>query len=442
LSSVLAGGDDTIIARATAAGTGALAIIRISGSGTRRWAQQLSPSLAIDKSWQAQLVTLRDRTGEALEQAIVIPYTAPRSYTGENMIELIVHGSPIIVERIIDESTHAGCRRARPGEFTMRAVANGKMDLLQAEAVHDLINAETTLKARNARLQLEGVLSASIKRVRDELVGLRARMEAAIDFAAQGIEEDEQDLRHRWDGIVSTLREMVGSARGGTLMREGVTAVLLGAPNSGKSTLFNTLLQSNRAIVNRRPGTTRDLNQAEMELGGLKITLVDTAGLTTAKDEVEQAGIDKARVAAAEADLVLLLWAADSDAGCCEENVPAEVPQLKVRSKADLGIGATKLEEWLPVSANTGQGVEELCRRIVASALDGNHDRCPTVAISRRHAECLDRAIQEMATPRFEDLELAAEQLRWAQRHLAEVIGEITPDQMYERVFAQFCLGK
>jgi len=358
------------------------------------------------------------------------------------MIELVVHGSSVVVDGIVGQAQRSGCRQARPGEFTMRAVANGKIDLLQAEAIGDLINAQTALQARNARLQLDGMLSKQVKRLRAELMGLQASIEATLEFATQGMQTDELELHRRWQTVVKEIREMLASASLGERIRDGVKVVLLGAPNAGKSTLFNTLLRSNKAIVNPRPGTTRDLNEAQMEIAGLDITLVDTAGVIDTQDELERAGIERTRAAVGRADVVVLLWAVDSEEVGCMARTPDEVPVIKVRSKWDLEGVHQHDDEWLPVSAKDGLGIEELKRRVGEAMLHELHDLGGAVAISQRQRECLERALIELEPPRLDAYELATEQLRWAQQRLDEVIGGVTTQEMYDRIFAEFCVGK
>jgi tRNA modification GTPase len=433
-SSDLSGGADTIVARATAPGPAALAVVRLSGPEVRRIASEISPAVDFGEPWRARLVVVDG----AADRAVVIPFCAPRSYTGEDMLELTVHGSPAVVRSLIERCLAAGARPAGPGEFTRRAVANGKLDLVQAEAVRDLVRAETAWQARNAREQLDGLLSRRLGELRDELVELLARLEAALDFVDQGVALDGADAAARLESCREAVAALLATAAAGERIRDGVRVAIVGPPNSGKSTLFNTLLGRERAIVGPHPGTTRDVLEAELEIGGLRVTLADTAGLREADDPVEEEGVRRARAAAAAAAVVLELWPAGS--GQPPGAAPADDATIRVLSKADLPHPAAG--SLLAVSCATGQGVDRLRERLAETVARGIPDLGGEVAISERHRRGLERAAAELAACDLAVPELAAESLRWAARELEALIGGLATEELLDEVFASFCIGK
>ena len=444
LSSVLPNGAETIVAPATPPGHGALAILRISGSLVAAVASRVCPRLDVRAGWRAQLVPLMASDGTMLERGIVIPYPGPRSYTGEDMLEVMIHGSPAVVGAALDAFVAAGCRMARPGEFTRRAVANGKLDLAQAEAIADLVAAETTWELRAARAQLEGYLSREISVIRDGLVNLLARVEANLDFAGHEIPLSVAELAADCRAVRSTIEKLRASAAAGERIRDGARVAIVGIPNAGKSTLFNRLVRAERAIVSPHPGTTRDLIEAEVELGGVRTTLVDTAGLRASKSAIESEGVRRARAAAAEANAVVVIHPADVANGVAPPARPADLPWLGVVSKTDLDPAPAELieEGWLPVSLTTGDGwaeVERAVGRLVSrevEALEG------PVAINRRQREALDGALRELDGIDFGVPELAAEALRGALDRLAEVVGQVDREDVLDRLFSTFCIGK
>ncbi len=435
LSSVLAGGADTIVARATPAGRGALAVIRLSGPACFRVGRALCAGLDESRSWHAQLVTI------AGERAVAVPFRAPRTFTGEDMLELTVHGAPYLVRRLLETCLELGCRPADPGEFTRRAVANGKMDLLQAEGLRDLVAAETEWQARLARAQAGGELSRRMGRLRERLVDLLARVEAALDFAAQEIVIDHEDLERRRRGVMEELGALLAGAAVGERVREGLRLVILGPPNAGKSTLFNGLLRRERAIVAPHPGTTRDVLEAGIEVAGVPVVVVDTAGLGAGGDALEVEAQRRTRSAMATAGAVLWLHPAD-DPGR-PEPPPLQVPWIGVLSRADLA-PARRVEEpgWQRLSLTTGEGWEELSVRLEELALGGVADLGGEVAIAARHRVHLESAAGRLQELDLAAPELAAEDLRAALGALAELTGEVADGEVLEAVFATFCLGK
>ena len=440
-SSALVGGADTIVARSSPAGRGGLALIRVSGGETRGLAAAVVPGLDMDRGWRASLVEIHSAAGERIDHAVALPYLGPRSYTGEDMLEVMVHGSPWIVRAAIEAFVAAGARPAGPGEFTRRAVANGKLDLIQAEAVNELTLAETAWQARVARAQLEGALSGEFAELRTTLMGLLAELEAALDFSHHDIPFDVESADKARRRALAQAGALLATAATGRRIRDGVRIVIIGPPNSGKSTLFNHLVGQERAIVSPHPGTTRDLVEAELELGGLRVILMDTAGLAETVDPVELEGIRRAKGAAAEADAVLFLWPAD----CAEDEVPAEGNHratLRVRSKWDLAGNRPVPTGWMAVSCESGEGVGDFRQALLRLVAEEVIDLGGEVAIAERHRGSLEAAVAELERADFGLPEVAAEGVRGALDAVRELTGEVGSEELLDRIFSSFCIGK
>jgi len=437
LSSALAGGADTIVARATAAGRSALAVIRVSGPAMKDVATAVCPAADPTRGWRASLVDLVDAAGQILDSGVVVIFPGPRSYTGEDMMEATVHGSPYLVERVIEACEAAGARRAEPGEFTRRAVANGKLDLVQAEAVRDLVAAETGWQLRNAREQLAGALSREFSELRNELIVLAAMIDAALEFEAQAVEVPETDIREALAACRRRLAGLAATAGAGARIREGLRVVILGPTNAGKSTLFNYLAGSERAIVSPDPGTTRDVLEAEIDIGGVRVVVQDTAGLRAGGGAVEEEGRRRTAAASAAADLLIVLWAADEPE---RTEVPPDVPTVLVRSKADLGSASN--DGWLPVSCHTGEGLEAFRRQLSELCLGEVADLGGAVAVAARHRDGLERALAELADADPALPELASEHVRWALRSIEQLVGAVDDEAVLDEVFSAFCVGK
>ncbi len=442
LSSALAGGAETIVACATPRGRGALAVIRVSGPEAAGLSRQVCPGVSFEDGWRATLTALRNPEREVLERAIVIPYPAPRSYTGEDMLEITVHGSSYLIEEVIEAFVIAGARRAEPGEFTRRAVANSKLDLVQAEAVRDLIEADTAVQLRNARRQLSGALSATFAEMRGSLIELVATIEASLDYEAQGIEVPAAEIEERLDGCRRRIEGILATARAGERIRDGARVVILGSPNAGKSTLFNWLCGSERAIVSPHPGTTRDVIEAELDLAGVRMIIQDTAGLRSEGDAVETEGHRRALQAAENADVVIQLWALGGGGGGPPAAQPAAAPVIRLRSKSDLGSNEGGDDEWLRVSCHTGEGLEELRSRLTRMVEGEIPDLGGAVAIAARHRKALQAAAAELEGCDPGCPELAAERARWAVRAVEELIGEVGEEDVLDVIYSGFCIGK
>jgi len=440
LSSALCGGADTIVARATPAGRGALAVIRVSGPDTQAVAQRVCPAVAELAGWRVRRAALYGKANEHLEDAVVITYRGPRSYTGEDMVEVILHGSPFLTEAVIDAAVAAGARRALPGEFTRRAVANGKLDLVQAEAVNDLIRADVAWQARLAREQLAGALSERLVELREAFVGLLALFEAALDFPPHEVAVGQDEVVRELDRCRRLIGRLLATAGAGLSIRDGVRATILGPPNAGKSTLFNWLCGAERAIVSPHPGTTRDVLEAELDLEGVRVIVQDTAGLRSSGDEVEEEGMRRAMGAAASASVIVLLWAMDDESPPPE--APAGATVLRVRSKSDMASGETDQSDWLPVSIRTGEGTDTLRRHLVGLVSGEITDLGSEIAIAERHRRALERAENELAACDLERPELAAEAVRWALSAVGELTGEVGSEEVLDQVFGAFCIGK
>jgi tRNA modification GTPase len=445
---------DTIAAVATAPGRGGVGIVRLSGPRAFAIAETLAGPLPPPR--QAALRDFRDAGGEALDQGLLLLFPAPGSYTGEDVAELQGHGAPVVLDALVRAACAAGARPARPGEFSERAFLNGRMDLAQAEAVADLVNAATAQAARAAQRSLSGEFSALVRARVEELTQLRVFVEGALDFSDEDVDWlGDGALRQRLDALLAGLRALLAQAAAGRRLREGMVVALAGQPNVGKSTLMNRLAGAEAAIVTDIPGTTRDVLRENVSLDGLPLTVVDTAGLRDSDDPVERIGIERAWQALAHAELVLFL--VDDRAGVTDADrallarLPAGAEVAIVRNKCDLSRRAPARGEHdqrieLRLCAQTGAGVELLhaeIRRVAGLAEAGES----TFSARTRHVDALRRALgyAEDAALRLREganAELAAEELRLAQDALGEITGAVSSDDLLGRIFGQFCIGK
>ena len=443
--------DDTIVAIATPPGRGGIGVVRISGAAATKIAAALTSGHTF-AARHATLVCIASSGGRSIDRAIVTCFPAPHSYTGEDVVEIAAHGSPIVLEQIVAAAMEAGARLANPGEFTLRAYLNGRIDLVQAEAVADLIDAVTPLQARVAFDALDGTLTNSIRRIDSGLMDLIARLEASLDFPDEGYHfVEENAATGAIEDSIRSLDTLLADARRGRLIREGLTLAIIGRPNGGKSTLFNRLVGAERAIVTDVPGTTRDLVSERIDLHGIPVTVVDTAGLRTEPgDAIEEEGITRARGAANAADAVVLVLDG-SQPLTCDDAAIVEQTESRVRviaaTKTDLvpawapeSIGA------LPVSALTDSGIDHL-RDAIVTALDVEPPRDRAAIANVRHVELMGRARASLVAAREAVAAARPEEFVLADLHEAraafdEIVGTRTPDDVLRTIFERFCIGK
>lgn len=449
---------DTIAAVATPAGRGGIGVIRISGSQTQSIAQALLGY--VPPCREATLSYFRDAEGEPIDQGIALFFPAPHSFTGEDVLELQGHGGPVIMDCLLRRVASLGARVARPGEFSERAFLNDKLDLAQAEAIADLIDSTSERAARSALRSLNGDFSQRIHALVDALIDLRMFVEAALDFADEEIDflADTQILT-RLEALRQQIHSVRTSAQQGSLLREGITVVIAGHPNAGKSSLLNRLAGRESAIVTAVPGTTRDVLREQIHIEGVPVHVLDTAGLREPKDIVEREGVRRAHVELVQADRILLVIDDSCAPTPTESELLHQLPMSSlvreritiVRNKIDLTGEFPRVEEKGPslrifLSAATGAGLELLCEHLKDVMGFVNIGEGVFTA-RRRHLEALDRAAAALQNANeqlrsYQAGELFAEELRQAQDALSEITGEFTNEDLLDRIFSSFCIGK
>jgi tRNA modification GTPase len=446
---------DTIVAAATPPGRGGVGIVRVSGPKVPEIAAVILGELPLPR--RATFARFLDSHQETIDAGLALFFPAPHSYTGEHVLELQGHGGAVVIESLVARVIEIGGRRAQPGEFTQRAFLNDKLDLAQAEAIADLIDAGSRAAVRAAMRSLQGEFSAMIRGLTDAVIELRTYVEAAIDFPEEEVDflADEQ-LAERFQAVRDHFDGVEQSARQGRLLREGMTVVIAGRPNAGKSSLLNKLAGYEAAIVTAIPGTTRDVVRERIDIDGMPLHVLDTAGLRQGGDVVEEEGIRRAKVEMTRADRVLFVIDASEDpsgSAFHEESgrMPPDVPVTLIFNKCDLAVGipvadTTAGPPRIAVSATTGKGIDSL-RAHLKLCMGYQTLDTGTVSARQRHLESLSRARRNVdeAQRQLQDRragELVAEELRGAQQALNEITGEFTTDDLLGRIFSSFCIGK
>jgi tRNA modification GTPase len=441
----MTGGSDTIVAAATPPGQGGIGIVRISGPATRAIAEAMLG--AVPPARFAHNAAFADADGRAIDSGLALFFPAPRSFTGEDVLELHGHGGPVVMDLLVRRAATLGARPARPGEFSERAFHNGKLDLAQAEAIADLIGAGSAQAARAAMTSLAGEFSREVTTLATQIMELRVFVEAAIDFPDEDAAFLESPEVHgRLSDIFARFERIGRAASQGRALSEGLRVVIAGRPNAGKSSLLNALAGHDAAIVTGIPGTTRDLLRERVDIDGLPIHVIDTAGLRDSRDAIEEEGIRRARAEMRRADLVL--YVIDSSAGLLGgelESPPEAPPVLAVWNKIDIAPPPAG-HPGIAISALTGAGLPELRERLKAAAGYRVGD-AGVFSARRRHLDALLRAedLAKSAAARLQEragFELLAEELRLAQRALGEITGDVTNDALLGAIFAGFCIGK
>jgi tRNA modification GTPase len=443
--------NETIVAVATPSGRGGVGIIRLSGSKSLTIAQQLTPNKALTPR-TTHFCSFYSQKHELIDEGLCIYFKTPHSFTGEDVVELQVHGSPVVLDQLMQECIQLGARCARPGEYSERAFLNNKMDLTQAEAIADLIHSHSLTAARMALHSLQGEFSTKINQINEDIVKLRLFVEAAIDFPEEEIDflQDKSILR-KLEELLQNLKAIRAEAHQGVIMREGLAVVIAGRPNAGKSTLINLLAGREIAIVTSIPGTTRDVMKEQILLDDIPIHIIDTAGLRDSDDIIEQEGIKRAWAELSRADCVLLVFDVnDSVENPMDESIkaalPAHVPVIKIGNKIDIqGLKPKVEDDCVYLSAKQGEGLLLLKQKIKEAV--GYHPCEGRFLARRRHIAALDKAqnflsvgLQQLSRHRAG--ELLAEDLRLAHLSLCEITGTFTSDDLLGEIFSSFCIGK
>ena len=438
---------ETIVAAATPPGTGGVAIVRVSGNSVEAIARATLGGLPEPRT--ATYRNFRNAAGDTVDAGLALYFPGPASFTGESVLELHGHGGPIVVSLLVEAIVGLGARRAEPGEFSKRAFLNGKLDLAQAEAIADLINSGTAQAARAALRSLSGAFSDSVAALAERLVRLRMHVEAAIDFPEEEIDflDDEQLLRGL-DECAAAFAALTAAAAQGRVLRDGFQVVIVGKPNAGKSSLLNLLSGQDAAIVTEIAGTTRDILREQIDIDGLAVELVDTAGLRDDPDRIEAEGMRRARNALRNADAVLWIQdATEAEEDTLDEALPDNVPVTVIRNKVDLSGDAPGLRDGrVYLSAKNGAGIDALRTRIRELAGYENIGEGAFTA-RKRQLDALRRAAEHFAVGQaaLQETragELLAEELRLAQQALGEITGAVSSDELLGKIFSEFCIGK
>jgi len=446
---------EPIVAIATPYGEGAIGIIRLSGKNVLDIVKRFFKTKGQIKPRYAHFGKLYDEEGEELDEGILIYYKAPNSYTGEDLVELNLHGNPRILKRALEVFLKAGVRLAEPGEFTKRAFLNGKLDLTQAEAVAELISAKTELARKVALKQLQGELSRYIRPLRESLLELLAYIEADIEFDEEDIPTlTREQVLEMVERVTKGIKELLKTAKTGKFIREGIKLAIVGRPNVGKSSLFNALLKEERAIVTDIAGTTRDYIEETLQIREIPVKLIDTAGIRETEDVVEKIGVERSKQKIEEADLILFVVDASSKITDKDLKIYEEIKNKEhiiVANKIDLGIKADleifKGKSIIKVSALKGEGLENLSEEILKK-IGLQLDESVNIYVSVRHETLLKKAkeVLEKFKEEYKIREISPEiamlDLREAADYLGEILGEITTEDVLGKIFSTFCIGK
>lgn len=442
---------DTIAAIATAPGSGGIGIVRISGPASQAIARHITGECPPPRHAAYKAFTAED--GSLIDRGIVIYYAAPHSYTGEDVLELQAHGGPALMQLLLARCLALGARQAEPGEFTRRAYLNDKLDLAQAEAVADVISAATAEAARSAIRSLSGEFSNKIDALLKSLIDLRLYIEACLDFPEEEIDFITQgNVEQKLAGIISNVASVFAEARQGNLLREGIQVVLIGQPNVGKSSLLNCLAGEEVAIVTPIAGTTRDTIRNTIQINGIPVHVIDTAGLRETQDEIERVGIARTWRALEKADIAIILVDVGLGIGAQEKSIlaalPAGLPKIWAHNKIDLTHEAPRTEQEVGalhvyLSAKTGLGINLLQQQLL-SAVGWQPAGGGTFMARARHLAALTAVETHLhsAQQRLQHPELVAEELRQAQEALNTITGRFTPDDLLGEIFSRFCIGK
>ncbi len=456
----------TIVALATPLGRSGIGVIRLSGTDSLSIAQKLSGDESIPEPRLAHLKQLRDpQTLEVIDEAIITYFKAPHSFTGEDVVEISCHGSPVLLRQVIDICLHLGARMAGAGEFSLRALANGRMNLAQAEAIRDLIDAQTTASARQAVRQLRGEFSDQLQPIKDDLLDVIVVLESALEFVEDDLPEMQAaTIKTRLIDIANDIAKIAATFQAGKLIREGLSVALVGRPNVGKSSLFNALLGSERAIVTEIAGTTRDQIHERYTIDNIPVSLIDTAGLRETTDTVESIGVERSRRTMADADLVIVLLDCSEELNDEDQKIIESVKDLDhliVINKIDKSSAGeiARLSDFLnsalhdphsaiqTISAKTGEGLDRLEQAIIEPFAPENRETSGFLVSDARHYDLLVRAKDEVehSLSLFDQRmseEIVLVGLHNALRYLGQITGETTTEDMLTRIFATFCIGK
>lgn len=455
---------DTIAAVATSLGESGISIIRVSGKNALKIVSAVfkgknSRSLEDIKTYTMRYGHIIDKdSGEIIDEVIVSFMKGPRSFTAEDTVEINCHGGTVSTNRVLEEVIKAGARLAEPGEFTKRAFLNGRIDLSQAEAVIDIIRAKTELSMKSALAQSEGRISREIKALRQKLLGIIAHIEATVDFPEEDLEETTAQLtEEELKSVIKEIDKLLASSNEGKIIREGLDTVIVGKPNVGKSSLLNALLMEKRAIVTDIPGTTRDVIEEFISIGGVPVKIIDTAGIRQTEDVVEKIGVERSREKINEADLVILMLDASRDLDSEDLEIINYIKEKKyvvLLNKSDLNnkvkkedIKGLNSQYILEVSAKTGEGLEKLKEAIMELFFKGQVTAKDAVITNTRHKEALIRAKESLnsglaALKNTMAIDLASIDLRAAWASLGEITGETLEEDIIDKIFSEFCIGK